>query len=69
MNVDDGAPADSMLNELRAAVPAKHVEVSIQLGLRPRPFGVPRDPPLAAARYFRAYLNWGIDSPLKLKPE
>jgi glutathione S-transferase len=64
MDVDDGAaPADSMLNELRAAVPAKHVEgVKSSLAYVRDRVGVPRDLPLAAARYFRAYLNWGIDS-------
>jgi hypothetical protein len=68
MNVDDGASSrDSMLNELRAAVPAKHVEgVKSSLAYVRDRVGVPRDPPLAAARYFRAYLNWGIDSLLKL---
>ena len=43
-------------------VPSKEVDgvVSSMIYLRDR-IGVPRDLPLAAARYLRAYLNWGID--------
>jgi glutathione S-transferase len=63
MDVETVSPADSMLNDLRAAVPAKHVEgVKSSLAYVRDRVGVPRDLPLAAARYFRAYLNWGIDS-------
>jgi hypothetical protein len=60
MDVEAVSPADSLLNDLRAAVPAKHVEASLAY-VRDR-VGVPRDLPLAAARDFRTYLNWGIVS-------
>jgi glutathione S-transferase len=63
MDVEAAAPAVSLLNDLRAAVPAKHVDgVKSSLAYVRDRVGVPRDLPLAAARYFRAYLNWGIDS-------
>jgi hypothetical protein len=64
MNVDDGAsPADSMLNELRAAVPAKHVE-GVKSSLATSETA---SVSLETCRWLplRAYLNWGIDS-LKL---
>jgi glutathione S-transferase len=60
MDVEAVSPADSLLNDLRAAVSAKHVEASLAY-VRDR-VGVPRDLPLAAARDFRTYLNWGIVS-------
>jgi glutathione S-transferase len=67
MNVDDGAaPADSMLNELRGGSSQARGGCQSSLAYVRDRVGVPRDLPLAAARYFRAYLNWGIDSPLKL---
>ncbi len=48
---------------LQEAVPASQVTgvVSSLAYLRDR-IGVPRDLPLAAGRYLRAYLNWGIES-------
>jgi glutathione S-transferase len=58
----EGIP-ESLQDELHAAVPAKHVDgVKSSLAYVRDRVGVPRDLPLAAARYFRAYLNWGIDS-------
>lgn len=48
---------------LRAAVPSEHVDgVASSLAYLRDRVGVPRDLPLASARYLRAYLNWGIDS-------
>jgi glutathione S-transferase len=62
MDVEAASP-DSLRDALRAAVPAKHVDgVKSSLAYVRDRVGVPRDLPLAAARYFRAYLNWGIDS-------
>lgn len=48
---------------LQAAVPAEQASsvVSSLEYLRDR-IGVPRDLPLASARYLRAYLNWAIDT-------
>jgi glutathione S-transferase len=56
-------PGDSYSAMLRDAVPSKQRSgvASSMAYLRDR-IGVPRDLPLAAARYFRAYLNWGIDT-------
>ena len=48
---------------LQAAVPAEQTEgVQASLAYLRDRVGVPRDLPLAAARYLRAYLNWGIDA-------
>lgn len=62
--LDDDAPSlDGTHKEaLLAAVPKNQVKgvVSSLVYLRDR-VGVPRDLPLASARYLRAYLNWGID--------
>lgn len=57
------ASPGSFQEQLRAVVPAEHVDgvASSMAYLRDR-IGVPRDLPLASARYFRAYLNWGIDT-------
>lgn len=54
----DGVHKDSLLS----IVPENQAKavVSSMVYLRDR-IGVPRDLPLAAARYLRAYLNWGID--------
>lgn len=63
--LDDAAremPSAEHSNLLKATVPDNQlagVRNSFSY-LRDR-VGVPRDLPLAAARYFRAYLNWGID--------
>jgi glutathione S-transferase len=59
-----GLPSDSLQEQLLAAIPEKKQVpgvVSSLAYLRDR-VGVPRDMPLAAARYLRAYLNWGIDT-------
>ena len=60
---DDETPDDSMVQKLRNAVPPNQVDgvISSMQYLRDR-VGVPRDLPLASARYLRAYLNWGIES-------
>lgn len=61
----DSSPWPSFVHseQLKAAVPADRVAgvVASLAYLRDR-VGVPRDLPLAAARYLRAYLNWGIDT-------
>lgn len=61
----DSVPFPSSVHEeqLKAAVPADRVAgvVASLAYLRDR-VGVPRDLPLAAARYLRAYLNWCIDA-------
>jgi glutathione S-transferase len=63
MEATSSAPDSSVRDALRAAVPTKHVDgVKSSLAYVRDRVGVPRDLPLAAARYFRAYLNWGIDS-------
>jgi len=56
-------PSLALEDQLRAVVPsgqAKGVVSSLEY-LRDR-VGVPRDLPLASARYLRAYLNWAIDT-------
>jgi glutathione S-transferase len=61
--MDVEASPDSLQDQLRASVPAKHADgVAASLGYVRDRVGVPRDLPLASARYFRAYLNWGIDT-------
>lgn len=60
---DDASSLDSTHKDnLLAAIPKNQVEgvVSSLTYLRDR-VGVPRDLPLASARYLRAYLNWGVD--------
>jgi glutathione S-transferase len=61
---DDASSLDGIHKEaLLAAVPKNQIKgvVSSLVYLRDR-VGVPRDLPLASARYLRAYLNWGIDA-------
>jgi len=60
---ESSLPPDSLKDFLIAAVPSNQVDgvVSSLVYLRDR-VGVPRDLPLASARYLRAYLNWGIDT-------
>ena len=60
---DQSIPDESMEQMLQNAVPSNQVAgvVSSMQYLRDR-VGVPRDLPLASARYLRAYLNWGIDA-------
>ena len=52
---------DTQKEALISAVPREHMDgvMSSLAYLRDRT-GVPRDLPLASARYLRAYLNWGI---------
>ena len=60
---DQEIPDAQFVAMLQDAVPTGQVSgvVSSLAYLRER-IGVPRDLPLAAGRYLRAYLNWGIDS-------
>jgi hypothetical protein len=62
-------PAESMLNELRAAVPAKHVEgVKSSLAYVRDRVGVPRDPLLAGCRsIISGAPELGIDSLPKIR--
>ena len=60
---DDMETLEAMKSTMKRAVPPQVVP-GVQSSLvyvRDR-VGVPRDLPLAAARYLRAYLNWGIDA-------
>ena len=61
-DVQDAMPSAQRESQLRTAVPADQSGgvVSSLAYLRDR-VGVPRDLPLASARYLRAYLNWAID--------
>jgi glutathione S-transferase len=60
---DQDMPDPQLVAMLKDAVPSNQVSgvVSSLAYLRDR-IGVPRDLPLAAGRYLRACLNWGIDS-------
>jgi glutathione S-transferase len=60
---DQEMPGHEFMQMLQDAVPSNQVEgvISSMRYVRDR-VGVPRDLPLASARYFRAYLNWGIDT-------
>ena len=61
--LDQEQEADSYKEAIQSVVPTEHtggVRASLAY-LRDR-VGVPRDLPLAAGRYLRAYLNWGIDA-------
>merc|ERR1712032_727996 len=62
MTLDENMPSDDLKNQLITSIPANQSKaiVSSLAYLRDR-VGVPRDLPLASARYLRAYLNWGID--------
>jgi hypothetical protein len=63
-NDKNGLPSDAMKEQLLTSVTEKKQipgVVSSLAYLRDR-VGVPRDMPLAAARYLRGYLNWGIDT-------
>ena len=60
---EESSPDWSYQQALVAAVPTQQVEgVQRSLAYLRDRVGVPRDLPLAAARYLRAYLNWGIDA-------
>jgi glutathione S-transferase len=55
--------SDIYATSLRQVVPLTEVEgVSSSFRYLRDRIGVPRDLPLASARYLRAYLNWGIDT-------
>jgi glutathione S-transferase len=56
-------PTTKYVKLLTNTVPKEHVDgvISSLAYLRDR-IGVPRDLPLASARYLRAYLNWSIDT-------
>jgi len=60
---DEELPDENFVQTLKEVVPAEQVPgvVSSLVYLRDR-IGCPRDLPLAAGRYLRAYINWGIDS-------
>lgn len=60
---EQSLPSNAMADALCKSVPKAHVSgvVSSLAYVRDR-VGVPRDLPLAAARYLRAYLNWGIET-------
>lgn len=58
----DRTPA-AFVAPLNAAVPSDKIAgVASSLAYLRDRVGVPRDLPLASARYLRAYLNWGIDA-------
>ncbi|CAB9523202.1 S-transferase DHAR1 [Seminavis robusta] len=62
LSSDDGVPTEEQAQLLRDTVPDSHlVGVLNSFGYLRDRVGVPRDLPLAAARYLRAYLNWGVD--------
>ena len=53
----------TFVDSLMAAVPPEHAAgVASSLAYLRDRVGVPRDLPLASARYLRAYLSWGIDN-------
>ena len=60
--LDESESPDSYADLLRRTVPESQTVGVLNsfVYLRDR-VGVPRDLPLASARYLRAYLNWGID--------
>lgn len=60
--LDEESSLDAHKDTLLHAVPKKQAKgvMSGMAYLRSR-VGVPRDLPLASARYLRAYLSWGID--------
>lgn len=61
--MDTEGSVESYVNVLKQAVPSNQIEgVKSSLAYLRDRVGVPRDLPLAAARYLRAYLNWAIDS-------
>lgn len=56
-------PSTTYRTMLTSAVPEDHIEgVTSSLAYLRDRIGVPRDLPLASARYLRAYLNWAIDT-------
>ena len=61
--LDESDSADSYAEMLQSVVPEPQLVGVLNsfAYLRDR-VGVPRDLPLASARYLRAYLNWGIET-------
>lgn len=59
---DEDTPDQSFVQMIKEVVPPSQLRgvVASLVYLRDR-IGCPRDLPLAAGRYLRAYLNWGID--------
>ena len=63
LQTDDVMPSEETTQTLLAAVPREQADgVASSLAYLRDRVGVPRDLPLASARYLRAYLNWGIDT-------
>lgn len=61
--MDELSSPDALVASIRAAVPSDQIAgVASSLAYLRDRIGVPRDLPLASARYLRAYLNWGIDA-------
>ncbi|KAL3935339.1 MAG: hypothetical protein SGBAC_009124 [Bacillariaceae sp.] len=60
---EEELPDSALAQVLKESVPRENVDgvLSSLVYVRDR-VGVPRDLPLASARYLRAYLNWAIDS-------
>jgi glutathione S-transferase len=68
LDVENNESSNNALkDQLVTAVPKKYIQavVDSMTYLRDR-VGVPRDLPLASARYLRAYLNWGIQALLSI---
>jgi glutathione S-transferase len=60
--LDENDSLDPFAGLLKSTVPEKDiVGVTNSFSYLRDRVGVPRDLPLAAARYLRAYLNWGIE--------
>lgn len=61
--LSDSVPDKEMSEKLKQAVPSRDTKavISCLLYLRNR-VGVPRDLPLASARYLRAYLGWAMET-------
>ena len=61
-DIEQDLPDDVVRRQLLDVVPSNQASgVASSLAYLRDRVGVPRDLPLAAARYLRAYLNWGID--------
>jgi glutathione S-transferase len=60
--LDEESSLDAHKDTLLQAVPKNQAEgVMMSMAYLRSRVGVPRDLPLASARYLRAYLSWGID--------
>lgn len=61
-DLEDAQPSQERKDQLMAVVPSNQAgAVASSLAYLRDRVGVPRDLPLASARYLRAYLNWAID--------